>query len=112
MARHKKQERFSVKTEKGKSGKKLYRVEGYKPSGGRIRKSFKVFADAVNYRAELEAEVEDAKNAPTLQRTLLTPEQISDAETAVKAAGGASLATTVTHYQKLEASLHERGMHS
>ncbi|MGZ0710088.1 site-specific integrase [Coraliomargarita sp. W4R53] len=107
MARPKRQDRFSVKTLKGKNGKKRYRVEGYKSSGERIRKSFKINADAINYRAELETEIEDLENVPTLQKTRLTAEQISDAETAVKAAEGVSLATTVTHYQKLEAALHE-----
>ena len=107
MARRKKLERFHVRVVKGKNGKRLYRVEGYKLSGDRIRKSFKVNADAINYRAELEAEIEELENVPTLQRTRLSPEQISDAETAVKAAGETSLATTVTHYKKLEEVLHE-----
>lgn len=107
MARPKKQDRFSVKTLRGKTGKKLYRVEGYKFSGERVRKSFKVNTDAINYRAELEAEIEDLENVPVLQRTRLTAEQISDAETAVKVAEGISLATAITHYQKLEAALRE-----
>lgn len=76
-------------------------------SGERIRKSFKVNADAINYRAELETEIEELENVPVLQRTRLSPEQISDAETAVKAAEGTSLAATITHYQKLEAALRE-----
>ena len=107
MARPKRQERFHLKSYKGKSGKKLYRVEGYTVSGDRIRKSFKVHADAINYRAELEAEIKELENAPTLQRTVLTAEQISDAETAVKVATGGSLTATITHYQKLEGALRE-----
>jgi integrase len=107
MGRPKKQERFQVKTTKGKNGRKLYRVEGYKLSGQRIRKAYKSKTDAINYRAELEAEIEDIENAPTLQKTSLTSQQISDAETAFTAAKGTSLTTTITHHHKLEEALRE-----
>ncbi|MGB0257297.1 MAG: tyrosine-type recombinase/integrase [Coraliomargarita sp.] len=108
MGRPRKIERFQLRTIKGKHGKQSYEIVGYRSTGERIRKRFKVKTDAINYRAELESEIENDAKAPTLQRTSLTPEQLSDAEVAVGLADDIRLAQTITHYRKLKEALESK----
>ena len=102
MSRPKKEEKFAVTRFRNRSKKLSYRVSGYTDSGTRVRKNFKDKGDAIEYKNKLELENSGVGRSRKLQRTALSDEQLSDAETAVAKAGGLSLTQQVVHYQNLK----------
>lgn len=111
MARPKKQEIFRLKPFKNSSGTPSWRIVGTKPDGTRVRKNFSDKIEALQELADLEEELKGAVNsAPRAQRTLLSPEEISDAEVAIRAADGRGVAKLVSHYLSLEARARAKGV--
>lgn len=111
MARPKKQEIFHLKPFKNASGTTSWRITGTKPDGSRVRKNFPDKITALQELADLEADLQSAvSSGPRAQRTLLTPEEISDAEVAIRAADGRGLATLIGHYLSLESRARAKGV--
>lgn len=111
VARPKKQEIFRLKQFKNSSGTTSWRIVGTKPDGTRVRKNFADKIEALQELADLEALLQGGvTNAPKAQRTLLTPEEISDAEVAIRAAGGRGVAKLISHYLSLESRARTKGV--
>lgn len=111
MARPKKQEIFRLKPFKNSSGSTSWRIVGTKPDGTRVRKNFSDKIEALQELADLEEDLKGAvSSAPRAQRTLLSPEEISDAEVAIRAADGRGVAKLVSHYLSLEARARAKGV--
>jgi integrase len=110
MPRPKKSSRFQVKKYQNPSGTASYRVEGVKPNGARVRRNFATRLEAEQERADLEAAAAGLPIRSPLKRTLLSDEQLTDAEAAVRSAGNRKLATLVTRYIAIEERLQQRGI--
>ena len=111
MARPKKQEIFRLKPFTNSSGTTSWRIIGTKPDGSRVRKNFADKIEALQELADFEADLLGAvSNAPRAQRTLLTPEEISDAEVAIRAVDGRGVAKLVSHYLSLESRARAKGV--
>ena len=110
MARPKKEIRFLVSEIKRSSGKKAYRLAGYKRNGDRVRKIFSTRAEADQERADLESEAAGQFTPARLKRTRLQDEQLADAEAAIKNIDDRGLAATVAHYLSIEKRLKSRGI--
>lgn len=110
MARPKKEIRFLVSEIKRGSGKKAYRLTGYKRNGDRVRKIFSTRAEADQERADLESEAAGQSTPARLKRTRLQDEQLADAEAAIKNIDDRGLAATVAHYLSIEKRLKSRGI--
>jgi integrase len=100
--------RFRLTEFQNRAGSTSWRVAGTKPDGTRIRKNYPKKSDALRELSDLELEAEGTPEPLKPQRTFLSTEQISDAEAAVRHAGGRSLARIVTHYHDLEARAKAR----
>jgi len=79
------------------------------PDGTRIRQNFHEKADAIKKMADLELEVEGKPEARRAMRTLLSAEQLSDAESASRQVNGQGLSKLVAHYLNLEARAKQKG---
>ncbi len=102
MARPKKQQRLKLTTFTNNSGNESWRVAGYMPDGRRIRQNFKDNVDALRALADLELEIEEDPEPRKPQRTVLTTEQIADAEAAYQQVSrGKKLSEVVAHYNSL-----------
>ncbi len=101
MAKPKKGETFRLSSYKNASGNTSWRVEGTWPPGKRVRKNFKLKADAIEELAALEAQAAGAPQQRRLQPTTLSAEQLSDAEAAFLSIGGGRLSQVVEHYKAL-----------
>jgi len=110
MARRKPTERFQLQEFTNPSGNSSWRVSGTRPDGSRVRKNFTRKADALQAQAEEESAADGIPNQRQLQRTSLTPQQLSDAETAVRATPHRPLARTVSRLTDLEARAQARGV--
>ena len=110
MARPKKEIRFLVSEIKRSSGKKAYRLAGYKRNGDLVRKIFSTRAEADQERADLESEAAWQSTPARLKRTRLQDEQLADAEAAIKNIDDRGLAATVAHYLSIEKRLKSRGI--
>lgn len=103
MGRQKRTQRFRCKQFTNPSGKKVWRVQGHRLSGERIRENYKTKAEGLERMNALEQEAaeEPMLSVPTLQRTSLTPAQISDAEAALEITphGLAYLATSAKRWE-------------
>jgi len=77
--------------------------------GSRIRENYKERVQAFDRRAELEGECAGVEPKETLRKTLLSPEQLSDAEAAFLKFPGTSIASTMSHYRQLESRAQARG---
>lgn len=102
MARRKKGELFTLSRFTNSSGSISWRVAGTWPPGNPVRRNFREKADAIEALAALEAEAAGAEDLQHLQRTILSTEQLSDAEAAIQSLGGARLSQVVGHYLNLE----------
>ncbi|MFD0894405.1 hypothetical protein KBB96_07070 [Luteolibacter ambystomatis] len=105
-------QRFRIERFKNPSGKQVWRVDGYRSSGGRIRENFKTKSEALERMNALEqAEAEGAlSTVPVLQRTILSAEQISDAESATAMVPGRSLAALAAHLTRWETQAARIGL--
>ena len=81
------------------------------PDGTRVRKNFRDKADAVRELADLEQEYEGSPEPRRPLRTLLSAEQLSDAESAIQQIGeGASLSQIVAQHNGLRARAEAKGV--
>lgn len=108
MSASKKVERFKVQVFTNPNRTKSWRVTGYWPDGKRERKNFRRKADAHEYRAKIETESETQEAKYNLQRTTMTYEELSDAETALRLSEGRPLGEIVAHYRKLESTVRDQ----
>ena len=110
MARPKKVDHFKIQPFQNTAGTQSWRVTGSKADGTRVRKNFSERTDAIQEMADLEAEFGGTVVAPKVQRTRLTIEEISDAEAAIRHAGGRKLANVMSHYLALESRTKAKGI--
>ncbi len=110
MARPKKINHFKLKPHKNATGSKSWQVTGTKLDGTRIRQNFKEKSDALLRLTELEQEIEGKSDPRRTVKTTLSPEQLSDAETAFQQLGGYGLSKVVTHYLSLRTKAREKGL--
>jgi integrase len=110
VARPKKLNRFKI-TEftNPASGTISWRVTGTKRDGARVRKNFVDRTEAVQEQADQEVEFAGGQEHRKSVRTSLGPDQISDAEAAIKMVDGTSLSTVVAHYLNLQARARAKG---
>jgi len=102
MGRRKKIERFKISSFKNASGSRSWRVVGTMADGTRVRQNFQDQTLAIDKKAELEGQYAGAVTTEALRKTVLTPEQLSDAEAAVRAYPWGSIVDVVSHYRRLE----------
>ena len=110
MARPKRGETFRLSSITNASGSTSFRVIGTWPPGNRVRKNFKIKADAIAALAALEAQVAGETVPRRLQQTTLSAGQLSDAETALQRLGGRGLSNVVGHYLSIEARAKAKGL--
>lgn len=102
--------RFKLREFINRSGSKSWQVTGTMPDGRRVRKNFQDKADALRELGDLELEVEEKPEPRQALRTLLTPEELADAESAKQQVGeGRSLSQLVAHYESLREQVEEAG---
>ncbi len=110
MARPKKIHHFKLKPFRNAAGTQSWRVTGTKRDGTRVRQNFSEKTEAVQTLADLEVEVEGHVDIPSVKRTRLSSDDLSDAESAVVAASGRKLSEIVTHYLGLENRARAKGI--
>ena len=111
MARKKKEaDLLKITTYKNRSGTTSWRLSGTLPGGRRVRSNYKTKAEAALALADLEEELEGGGPQRNLQRTILSPEQLADAETASKSAGARGLSQIVSQYLNLESRAQAKGV--
>lgn len=93
-----KKERFKITPYRNPSGKKVYRVIGYMPQAGQIRKNFKTYEEALGYKQELEIRALNTGQQSRLLPTRLSEEQLREAETAFVRLGNGSMLEAVDYY--------------
>jgi integrase len=109
MARPKKIQYIKLKPHKNAAGSQSWRVTGTLPDGTRIRQNFREKSDALQRMADLELEIEEKPESRRALRTLLSPEELSDAESAIRQINGGSISKVVAHYLNLQARVREKG---
>jgi integrase len=110
VARPKKLVHFKItKFKNAASGTSSWRVTGTKKDGTRVRKNYSNRAEAVQEQADLEVDFAGGQEHRKAARTSLGPDQLSDAEAAIKLANGMSLSTVVAHYLNLQARVRAKG---
>lgn len=110
MARPKKVHRFKVTAYKNAAGSNSWRVTGTMTDGTRVRQNFKDKADAIRKLGDLELETEGKPESRQSLRTLLTPQELADAEVASAQLAGESLSKTVAHYLNLKNRALQKGL--
>jgi integrase len=80
------------------SGAIAYRVTGFKADRTRVRENFKTESEARARKQELEIEIDNTEPAAPLRRTVLTPEQITQAERAFADLGDKPLPDAIRFY--------------
>ncbi len=110
VARPKKLIHFKItKFKNATSGTSSWRVTGTKKDGTRVRKNYSNRAEAVQEQADLEVEFAGGQEHRKAARTSLGPDQLSDAEAAIKLVNGMSLSTVVAHYLNLQTRVRAKG---
>lgn len=109
MARPKKVHRFQVVKYCVTENFISWRVTGRMPDGTRVRQNFKEKTDALQRLADLELETEGKPDPRRSAKTLLSPEQLSDAEAAVHQLNNRSLSQAIAHYLNLRARASGKG---
>jgi len=80
------------------------------PDGKRIRQNFGEKTDALMALGDLQLEIEETPEPRKALRTLLTPEELSDAESAKQLIGNhQTLSQVVAHYENLRKQAEEAG---
>lgn len=110
MSRRKSTERFRISEFTNASGNTSWRVSGTRPDGNRVRQNFASKAEALQAQAREEGEAAGVPDPLRLQRTTLTPQQLSDAEVAVRAAPHRPLAGAVSRLTDLENRARAKGV--
>jgi len=109
MARPKKIQHLKLREYTNESGNLSWRVTGTTPEGKRIRQNFQEKSDAMQHLADLELEIEGKPESRRALRTLLSPEQLSDAESAIQQINGMNISKVVAHYLNLRARARDKG---
>lgn len=109
MARPRKIQHFEIREYANPSGRMSWRVSGNKADGTRVRQNFPSRAEAVQAMADYEAGYDDSGGHLVTRRTRLTEAQLADAEAAITAAKGRSLASIVSRHDALMARAAKRG---
>ena len=91
-------ERFGIALYTNPSGRKVWRVEGRKIGGQRVRENFKVQAEAKARKAELEIEAMNLSSGVGFRQTRLTDDQLAQAEAAFIKLQGQSLLAAVDYF--------------
>lgn len=93
-------ERFHVTHFTNPSGDTAFRVEGYRPNGGRVRENYKTQEEAIGRKAELSIEAANivTTTATRMKATRLTDEQVKDAERAFAKLGSKSVLEAVEYF--------------
>lgn len=91
-------ERFGIALYTNPSGRKVWRVEGRKIGGQRVRENFKVQAEAKARKAELEIESMNLSSGVGFRQTRLTDDQLAQAEAAFIKLQGQPLLTAVDYF--------------
>jgi integrase len=110
VARPKKVHFFKIVPFSNAAGSKSWRVTGTMPDGRRIRQNFEDKSEAVQRVADLELEIEGKPDPRRAQRTLLSAEQLADAEAAFQQLPGRSLSKTITHFLTYESRALKKGV--
>ena len=111
MARKKKEKgALNLTPYQNRSGTISWRLSGTLPDGRRVRSNYKTKAEAALALADLENELEGVGPRRTLQQTILSPEQLADAETACQTIGARGLSQIVSHYLNLESRARAKGV--
>ncbi|MCP5545253.1 MAG: hypothetical protein H7A49_15260 [Akkermansiaceae bacterium] len=111
MARPKKKQHLKLATFTNSSGTESWRVTGMMPDGRRIRRNFQDRSDALRELHDLQMEIEENPEPRQALRTLLTAEQLADAESAFQQVGlGSRLSEVVAHYNSLRRRAGEMGV--
>ena len=90
--------RFKVSAFENPSGKRVFRVAGYRANGDRIRENFKTEQAAIGRKQELELEALNTAQTSRLLSTRLDAAQIAEAELAFNELGNRSLLKAVRFY--------------
>ena len=110
MARPKKVRRFNLRRHPNPSGSQSWQVTGTRPDGRRVRRNFKEKADALREMVDIELEIEGNPEPRRALRTLLTAEELTDAESAKQQIGSRrKLSQVVVHYESLRRQAEEAG---
>lgn len=110
MARPKKVRRFNLRRHPNPSGSQSWQVTGTRPDGRRVRRNFKEKADALREMVDIELEIEGNPEPRSALRTLLTAEELTDAESAKQQIGSRrKLSQVVVHYESLRRQAEEAG---
>ena len=109
MGRPKKIIHFKLKPYRNTAGSQSWRVTGTQPDGTRIRQNFNNKSEAIQKQAELEAGLAGHVETSRLQRTRLSSEEMTEAESAIHGAAGRKLSNIVSHYLSLEARAKAKG---
>jgi integrase len=110
VARPKKQQHLKLLPFSNSSGSQSWRISGTLPDGTRVRRNFHDKADALRELHDLELEIVQSPEPRQALRTLLTAEQLADAESAFQQIGfGTKLSTSISHYNNLRCRAGEMG---
>ena len=109
MARRKPTARFSISEFANASGNTSWRVSGTRLDGTRVRQNFANKAEALQVQAQEEGNAAGLPDQRRTQRTTLTPQQLSDAEVAVRAAPHRPLSGAVSRLADMEARARAKG---
>jgi integrase len=110
VARPKKQQHFKLLPFVNDSGSQSWRISGTMPDGRRVRRNFQDKPDALRELHDLELEIEQTPEPRQALRTLLTVEQLADAESAFQQIDvGTKLSTSIAHYTNLRRRAGEMG---
>lgn len=109
MGRPKKQQHLKLTPFTNSSGTQSWRIAGTMPDGQRVRRNFREKADALRELHDLELEIEQSPEPRQALRTLLTAEQLTDAESAWQQLDSGTLSAAVAHYANLRRRAGEMG---
>ncbi len=91
-------ERFSIAKFSNPSGERVFRVQGYKQSGERVRKNFPTEGEAEAERQRLELEAANQESEVQLRQTRLSQDKLQEAEVAFAKLNGKPLLEAVGFY--------------
>ncbi len=110
MARPKKIHHFKLHPFRNDTGSQSWRVTGTKIGGIRVRQNFPEKSEALQCIADLELEMEGKSDLRRTLKTQLSPEQLADAESAIRQLGQQNLSQVVAHYLSLQSKAAGKGV--
>ncbi len=91
-------DRFKIMVFPNPSGQQIWRVQGRKIDGQRVRENFKIQAEAKARKAELEIEALNLSSGVGFRQTRLTDDQLAQAESAFLKLQGKPLVLAVEYF--------------